>query len=141
MTAELTPPLSSYFDATNSHDASAVAGLFGRLPWSMMRSGSLRPSMHPRLGAVDLRKYDVRLTPHDVHSDNEAMVVFTTVAGSFLEPDQSQIPFRDGWRSYRGSHDRLTNDILGDPNGTRTRVFAVKGRRPEPLDDGAAQER
>ena len=28
----------------------------------------------------------------------------------------------------------------GDPNGTRTRVFAVKGRRPRPLDDGAAQE-
>ena len=26
----------------------------------------------------------------------------------------------------------------GDPNGTRTRVFAVKGRRPRPLDDGAA---
>jgi hypothetical protein len=25
----------------------------------------------------------------------------------------------------------------GDPNGTRTRVFAVKGRRPRPLDDGA----
>ena len=29
------------------------------------------------------------------------------------------------------------NDF-GDPNGTRTRVFAVKGRRPGPLDDGAA---
>src|SRR3954451_10281207 len=26
---------------------------------------------------------------------------------------------------------------FGDPNGTRTRVFAVKGRRPRPLDDGA----
>ena len=30
-------------------------------------------------------------------------------------------------------------DLLGDPNGTRTRVFAVQGRRPRPLDDGAAQ--
>src|SRR5438270_5794256 len=29
--------------------------------------------------------------------------------------------------------------IFGDPNGTRTRVFAVKGRRPRPLDDGAAR--
>ena len=27
--------------------------------------------------------------------------------------------------------------LNGDPNGTRTRVFAVKGRRPRPLDDGA----
>jgi hypothetical protein len=25
----------------------------------------------------------------------------------------------------------------GDPYGTRTRVFAVKGRRPRPLDEGA----
>ena len=30
-------------------------------------------------------------------------------------------------------------DILrfGDPYGTRTRVFAVRGRRPRPLDEGA----
>src|SRR5687767_4939752 len=26
----------------------------------------------------------------------------------------------------------------GDPYGTRTRVFAVRGRRPRPLDEGAA---
>ncbi len=29
----------------------------------------------------------------------------------------------------------------GDPYGTRTRVFAVKGRRPRPLDEGASSER
>ena len=28
----------------------------------------------------------------------------------------------------------------GDPNGNRTRVLAVKGRRPRPLDDGAARQ-
>jgi hypothetical protein len=33
------------------------------------------------------------------------------------------------------------NVVAGDPNGNRTRVFAVKGRRPRPLDDGAARER
>src|SRR5687768_10563609 len=27
----------------------------------------------------------------------------------------------------------------GDPYGTRTRVFAVRGRRPRPLDEGAAK--
>ena len=27
--------------------------------------------------------------------------------------------------------------VDGDPYGTRTRVFAVKGRRPRPLDEGA----
>ena len=29
------------------------------------------------------------------------------------------------------------NRLIGDPYGTRTRVFAVKGRRPRPLDEGA----
>ena len=28
----------------------------------------------------------------------------------------------------------------GDPYGTRTRVFAVRGRRPRPLDEGAFLE-
>ena len=27
--------------------------------------------------------------------------------------------------------------MLGDPNGTRTRVAGVRGRSPRPLDDGA----
>ena len=31
--------------------------------------------------------------------------------------------------------------LNGDPYGTRTRVFAVKGRRPRPLDEGASSER
>src|SRR5688500_19949304 len=35
----------------------------------------------------------------------------------------------------RGAADRTRPD--GDPYGTRTRVFAVRGRRPGPLDEGA----
>lgn len=27
-------------------------------------------------------------------------------------------------------------NLFGDPNGIRTRVTGVRGRRPEPLDDG-----
>ena len=30
-------------------------------------------------------------------------------------------------------------EINGDPYGTRTRVFAVKGRCPRPLDEGVSQ--
>ena len=30
---------------------------------------------------------------------------------------------------------------IGGPNGTRTRVFGVRGRYPRPLDDGTTQER
>src|SRR5438067_3509568 len=45
-------------------------------------------------------------------------------------------------RHLRGSTPKhLSNDIrdlvAGDPYGTRTRVFAVRGRRPGPLDEGA----
>ena len=31
-------------------------------------------------------------------------------------------------------------EFAGDPYGTRTRVFAVRGRRPRPLDEGAFAE-
>ena len=37
------------------------------------------------------------------------------------------------------SENRLALDY-GDPYGTRTRVFAVRGRRPRPLDEGAGAE-
>lgn len=36
----------------------------------------------------------------------------------------------------RNRRDR-SRRIIGDPYGTRTRVFAVRGRRPGPLDEGA----
>ena len=38
--------------------------------------------------------------------------------------------------SYEAEDERCRSDA-GDPYGTRTRVFAVRGRRPGPLDDGA----
>lgn len=31
--------------------------------------------------------------------------------------------------------------INNDPNGSRTRVFAVKGRCPKPLDDGVGRSK
>ena len=41
-------------------------------------------------------------------------------------------------RRHQNFRPALRRSNSGDPNGTRTRVFAVKGRRPRPLDDGAA---
>jgi hypothetical protein len=46
-----------------------------------------------------------------------------------------------GWLERKGINDlcasKLTNlEFLGGPNGTRTRVFGVRGRCPRPLDDG-----
>ncbi len=34
----------------------------------------------------------------------------------------------------------IVHDGVGDPYGNRTRVFAVKGRRPRPLDEGTGGE-
>ena len=45
----------------------------------------------------------------------------------------ARVPRTTQWVKYPGRN--------GDPNGTRTRVFAVKGRRPRPLDDGAAPKK
>ena len=41
--------------------------------------------------------------------------------------------------SRQSNHQAI--DFTGTPNGTRTRVSAVKGRRPRPLDDGRATKR
>src|SRR3984957_17616300 len=40
------------------------------------------------------------------------------------------------WIRRRNPLQRRRIDLFGAPNGNRTRVFAVKGRRPGPLDDG-----
>jgi DNA invertase Pin-like site-specific DNA recombinase len=43
---------------------------------------------------------------------------------------------------FEGNKNRFTNvsrdEAIYDPNGTRTRVLALKGLRPRPLDDGAS---
>ena len=47
---------------------------------------------------------------------------------------------RSGWRIGDACHPDRRQSLslfLGDPYGTRTRVFAVRGRRPGPLDEGA----
>jgi hypothetical protein len=53
----------------------------------------------------------------------------------FREADRRGYRFRQGEIPYSGL---LSNDI-GGPNGIRTRVSALRGPCPGPLDDGAAQ--
>ena len=40
-------------------------------------------------------------------------------------------------KSIRKMFSNKNNDLDGDPYGIRTRVAAVKGRCPKPLDEGA----
>ena len=51
-------------------------------------------------------------------------------------PASKQLIYRGKIRIL-GLHGTPWNSVSGDPYGTRTRVFAVRGRRPGPLDEGA----
>ena len=85
MIAELTPPLSSYFEATNAHDARAVVGLFGET--AVVHDEGQDHCGHTAIAdwaQSTYDRYDVRLFPREVHSDGEAIIVPTTVAGRFL---------------------------------------------------------
>ena len=56
-----------------------------------------------------------------------------------LEPATSAVTGRRANQlRYRA---KLWNFVFRDPNGIRTRVNAVKGRRPRPLNDGAMQSK
>ena len=85
MNADIAPPLSSYFDATNAHDASVVAGLFGET--AVVHDEGQDHYGHSAIGEwaqSTYDRYDVRLIPHDAHSEGDEVVVPTTVAGRFV---------------------------------------------------------
>jgi hypothetical protein len=82
---ELKPPLSTYFEATNAHEATVVAALFGEtaLVHDENEDHRGRPAIRNWAQAT-YDKYDVRLMPHDATAEDDAVVVKTTVAGLFL---------------------------------------------------------
>jgi ketosteroid isomerase-like protein len=84
MTIDLKPPLSSYFEASSTHDADAVAALFGETALVHDENADHRGRAAIRdwaQGTYD--KYDVRLTPGEAVADGEATVVTTGVSGTF----------------------------------------------------------
>ena len=85
MAPDLTPPLSTYFEAANAHDADAVAALFGETALVHDDNADHRGRAairHWAQGTYD--QYDVRLSPEIATTDGEAIVVRTRVAGSFI---------------------------------------------------------
>ena len=65
---------------------------------------------------------------------SKRLYCFATLTG--LEPATSAVTGRRANQlRYRA---KLFSSDVCDPNGIRTRVNAVKGRRPRPLNDGAA---
>lgn len=85
MALDLKPPLSTYFEATNAHDADSVAALFGE-------TALVRDENADHLGRIAIRqwaqgtydKYDVRVRPENAIEEGGLTVVKTNVAGSFL---------------------------------------------------------
>ena len=81
---ELARPISAFFEATNQHNADAVAGCFTADARVHDENADHRGKVEIREWAEGTyRKYDHTLTPKDVRGDGEARVVTTGVAGTF----------------------------------------------------------
>jgi ketosteroid isomerase-like protein len=84
MPIELKPPLSTYFEAANAHDAAAVAALFGEDALVHDENADHRGRRAIRdwaQGTYD--QYDVRLTPREARREGSAVFVTTGVVGTF----------------------------------------------------------
>jgi len=81
---ELDPPILTYFEATNAHQADAVAELFAG-------DGLVHDEGHDHVGRKAIRdwaegtyrKYGVALVPLGAQSDGEATLVTSEVSGTF----------------------------------------------------------
>jgi len=84
MAHDLAPPLSTYFDASNAHDADAVAALFadGALVHDEDADHRGRAAIRDWAQAT-YDKYRVQLTPRDAVADGDANAVTTGVSGTF----------------------------------------------------------
>ena len=84
MPIELKPPLSTYFEAANAHDAAAVAALFGG-------SALVHDEHEDHRGHAAIRdwaqstydKYKVKLTPREARREAGIVFVTTGVVGTF----------------------------------------------------------
>ena len=84
MALDLPPPLIAYFDATNAHDADALAALFADDAVIRDEGEEMRGRAAIRDWATNsFRKYDVAATPGDWRADGDKIVVRTRIAGTF----------------------------------------------------------
>lgn len=111
-------------------DAASIRGPFdfqsNALPTELpRRAGGLREDAH--IGQKPSRE--------------RGLASVATLTG--LEPATSAVTGRHAnqlrYRALHVDHIVFRTTLPGDPNGIRTRVNAVKGRRPRPLNDGAAR--
>jgi ketosteroid isomerase-like protein len=84
MPLDLEAPILTYFEATNAHQADAVAALFtgDGLVHDEAADFSGREAIRDWAEGT-YRKYDVALTPLEARSDGDAAVVTAEVSGTF----------------------------------------------------------
>ena len=94
MLLDLDAPIRSYFEATNAHQADAVAALFTSDALVHDEAADHRGREAIRDWAEGTyRKYGVALTPLGAESDGEATVVTADVSGTF-PGSPIRLPFR-----------------------------------------------
>ena len=84
MALDLSPPLSTYFDASNAHDADSLVAAFSD-------QASVHDEGRTMVGSAAIRgwaeetfsKYRTILTPRTANRQGDAIVVGVDVAGSF----------------------------------------------------------
>jgi hypothetical protein len=84
MPIELKPPLSTYFEASNAHDADKVAALFGE-------TGLVHDEDADHRGRKEIRnwaqatydKYNVVVSPQEARREAGVTLITTGVVGSF----------------------------------------------------------
>jgi hypothetical protein len=84
MPIELKPPLSTYYDASNAHDADKVAALFGETALVHDENADHRGRAAIRDWAqATYDKYNVALAPREVRREAGVIHVTTGVVGTF----------------------------------------------------------
>jgi hypothetical protein len=81
---ELKPPLSTYYEASNAHDADKVAALFGETALVQDENADHRGRAAIRdwaQGTYD--KYNVALTPREARREAGVTFIITGVSGTF----------------------------------------------------------
>jgi ketosteroid isomerase-like protein len=94
MGVDLAAPVAAFFEASNRHDAEAVAGCFTPDALVHDENADHRGQAAIRLWSAGThQKYAVVLTPRSARNDADTIVVTTGVAGTF-PGSPIELPFR-----------------------------------------------
>lgn len=103
-------------------------------------SASLRWHAFPRVPAALIATADNAMMESPSTRPAACHQMYHQIAGMewlVAGPNDTSLPQKARKTANLGTSQDALRGRSGDPYGTRTRVFAVRGRRPGPLDEGA----